>query len=241
MSESEIAEETVRDLYNNIEGMWADPWHAHTRKWLENYLRKLTPLTQGGKRVLHIGSAGDDYGLRGAVTCHVDIAEKKLNGVDGGVVGNAHQLPILPNSIDFCTCVGSVINYCKAVEVLLEIAHVLKPGGHLALEFESSESWEYLGSDVFGKGMASTRTFYAADPDCKLWVYSPKFIKKIISKYGLYVKNEDRGQVLSSLAYKFNSNEAFAGKFSSFDSIASKIPGIKNGASNIILLCQKRP
>jgi SAM-dependent methyltransferase len=240
VGESEISEETVRDLYNDLEGMWADPWHAHTRKCLENYLRKLTPLTQGGKRVLHIGSAGDDYGLRGTVTCHVDIAEKKLNGIDGGVIGNAHRLPILPNSIDFCTCVGSVINYCRAVEVLLEIAHVLKPGGYLALEFESSESWEYFGSDVFGKGIASTRTFYAADPDCKLWVYSPKFIEKIILKYGLIVKNEERSHILSSLVYRINPNEEFASKFSSLDPISAKIPVIKNGSSNVIWLCQKQ-
>ncbi|BFI95493.1 MAG: hypothetical protein RSP_10030 [Rhodanobacter sp.] len=235
-----IPTEKVRDLYNRLENMWgADHWHAHTKKWLNTYLRKQISLAEKATTVLHVGSAGVDYGLVGSMTCHVDVADKKLTGVPNAVIGDIHSLPIKPDSVDFCTCVGSVLNYCDAVVSLLQVSSVIKAGGHLVLEFETSESWEYFGSDVYNLGVTSTHTFYGGDPDCTLWIYSLTFIKEILLKHGFRVKDESRSHVLSSLIYRLTHNEKFSTKFASFDHISGKIPLLRRGASNVILLCQK--
>lgn len=145
-----IAGEKVRSLYNQLDNMWeADPWHDHTRKRLTIHLQKQAHLAETANVVLHLGSAGDSYGLQGRWSCHIDLAEKRLLGTSGAVVGDVHSLPIQRHSVDFCTCVGSVLNYCDAVVVLRQISNALKPGAHFVLEFETSDSWEFMGTPAY--------------------------------------------------------------------------------------------
>lgn len=235
-----IPREKVRNIYNQLDNMWgADPWHAHTKMWLDGFMEKKLSLATSASTVLHVGSAGEDYGLRGDLTCHVDIAEKKLSGVPGAIVGDVHSLPVADSSIDLCVCVGSVLNYCDAVVSLLALSAVVKPGGYLLVEFESSRSWEYLSSPVHRLGVTSTRTFYSGEPECTLWVYSPRFIKDIVLSRGFALKDESCAHVVSSLAYRLTKNEDLAARFGVMDALARKLPLLRDGASNIILLFQR--
>lgn len=235
-----VSREKVRTLYNQLDNMWGeDPWHMHTKKWLDGFLARQTLPAEQTQVVLHVGSAGSDYGVIGKFTCHVDIAEQKLVGVQGAVVGDVHALPIAPNSIDICTCVGSVLNYCDAVVSLLQLSAVIKPGGKLLIEFESSDSWEYLSSPAFGLGVSSARTFYSGDPECTLWLYSPRFIKDILFGRGFALIEECRAHIVSSLIYRLTKNERLAAKFSSMDRVARMVPFLRRGASNVILLFRK--
>jgi len=237
-----VSREKVRTVYNDLDNMWgADRWHAHTKAWLDHFLAKHALLSRTAQIVLHVGSAGTDYGVKGGFTCHIDVAEKKLAGVVGAIVGDVHSLPIAPGTVDLCTCVGSVLNYCDAVISLLELAAVVKPGGHLLIEFESSDSWEYIATPVYGLGVTSTLTFYSADPDCRLWVYSSRFIKDILVGRGFVVRDESRAHIVSSMVYRITKNERLAASFAVMDKIARRIPFLRRGASNIILLCQRLP
>jgi hypothetical protein len=222
--------------------MWgADRWHSHTKQWLDECMRKLDPISKEASVLLHVGSAGRDYGLRGKLTCHVDIADNTLASVPNAVIGDVHALPIAPASVDLCVCVGSVINYCDAVFSLFELCSVIKPGGHLVLEFESSGSWEYLWSDVYQQGVTTTRTFYGADSECTLWLYSTKYIKELLFTQGFMVKEESRVHVISSLVYKLTRSEGLSAKFARMDNLFRNVPLVRKGASNVIWLCQKLP
>jgi hypothetical protein len=237
-----ITGDKVRSLYNQLENMWgADSWHDHTRKSLMLHLQKQRHLAEAANVVLHLGSAGESYGLQGRRTCHIDLAEKRLLGTTGAVIGDVHALPIQPNSIDFCTCVGSVLNYCDAVVVLGQISKTLQPGAHFVLEFETSDSWEYAGTAVYRQSAALSETFYGGDQNCKLWLYSLSYIKSLLEANGLAIKAVDRSHVLSSLVYRWTKNVARAARYGRADYIAEKLPILRRGAANIILLCQKMP
>lgn len=242
MEVQRIPGEKVRSLYNKLDDMWGvDAWHDHTRKRLASNLQKHRNLAQVADLVLHLGSAGESYGLHGLRTYHVDLAEQRLIGTSGAVVGDIHALPVKSHSIDFCTCVGSVLNYCDAVVVLRQISSILKPKAHFVLEFETSDSWEYVGNTVYRQSAALTETFYGGDPDCRLWLYSFSHIKSLLKANGLAIKSTNRSHVLSSLIYRWTKNSGRAAKYGRADCISEKLPIISRGASNIILLCQKKP
>jgi len=137
--------------------------------------------------------------------------------------------------------VGSVLNYCDAVVVLREISKALKAGSYLILEFESSDSWEFMGTSVYRQSAALSSTFYGGDPDCKLWLYSFAYIKALIQANDLAIKRVGRSHVLSSMIYRLTKDVSLSAKFGVADMIAEKIPVLRHGSANVILLCQKRP
>ena len=125
--------------------MWnVDPWHQHTRRRLSEILTDVVASVAGRKRLLHLGSAGADYGINGLLTVHIDVAENLLRNVACAVVADAESLPLASHSFDCCVCVGSVLNHCDAATVIGEISRTLTIGGRLVLEFETSDSWEFL-------------------------------------------------------------------------------------------------
>jgi SAM-dependent methyltransferase len=235
-----ISGEKVRGLYNQLDDMWgADSWHDHTRKRLALHLKKCRHLAKAANVVLHLGSAGESYGLQGNWTFHIDLAEKRLRETAGAVIGDIHSLPIQPHAVNFCTCVGSVLNYCDAVVVLGQISKILKPGAHFVLEFETSDSWEYAGKAAYRQSAALSETFYGGDPNCRLWLYSLSYIKALLQANDLAIKKIDRSHVLSSLVYRWTQNDVRAARYGRVDHIAGKLPILSRGAANIILLCQK--
>jgi hypothetical protein len=236
-----IAGEKVRGLYNHLDDMWAaDSWHGHTQKRLASHLRKKQHLAANADIVLHVGSAGESYGLNGRWNCHIDLADKRLENTPNAIVGDAHALPIQPSSVDLCTCVGSVLNYCDAVVVLSQISKTLKVGSYLILEFETSDSWEFMGTSVYRRSAALSQTFYGGDPDCEIWLYSLAYIKALLTANNMVIKSVDRSHVISSLVYRLTKDVSFSAKFGAADIIAEKLPVLRRGSANIILLCQKK-
>jgi hypothetical protein len=237
-----ISGERVRSLYNQLDDMWAaDAWHGHTKKRLVSHVRKQQHLAKNADVVLHVGSAGESYGLNGRWNFHLDLAEKRLHGTPNAIIGDAHALPIRPNSIDLCTCVGSVLNYCDAVVVLGQISKALKAGAHLILEFETSDSWEFVGTPVHRRSAVLSETFYGGDPDCELWLYSLSYIRALLAANNLAINSVDRSHVLSSLVYRLSKDISLSAKFGFVDVVAERMPVLRGGAANIILLCQKKP
>jgi SAM-dependent methyltransferase len=235
-----ISKEKVKELYNGQGSIWEkDSWHAHTKRCLDEIVGSLADVAAGCNRVLHVGSAGDGYGLLGRENFHMDLAERRLSGIEGAIVGDLHQIPVAPAAIDLCTCVGNVLNYCDAAVAIAELANILVPGGWLILEFETSDSWEYFGSPAFRQSAARVETFYGDDPATALWVYSLKYASSLLTAHGLNIRRTRRVHVASSLVYKMTGRIDVASRLSVYDKVLEGVPGLSAGASNIILFCQK--
>lgn len=242
MSERRIPADEIKAFYNKTEQIWAlDDWHSRTKKRLDHELRYALPLARSADRVLHLGSAGFDYGIVGTFTAHVDLAERRLAGVQSAVVADVHRLPIGGSAIDLCLCIGTVLNYCDAAVAILEMCRVIRPGGWLVLEFETSDSWEFFGSRAFRRAAALVETFYGERTKISLWAYSVKYISGLLEAQGVMVSRISRIHILSSLAYKLFGRSEMAAKFASADVIVQVIPGLSKGASSVILFCQKDP
>lgn len=157
----------AKNLFEQIKNPWPidDPWSQHTKRSIADFVGGVAvkrPARSGDASplTLNVGSHGNMYGLGPENHFQVDIAEKSLKEIRLACVADVEILPFRSETFDIVLCVGSVINYCSAAAAIIELARVLKPGGHLVLEFETSDSLEFAFTGDLGRDATIVRTFY---------------------------------------------------------------------------------
>ena len=233
-----IESSEVANYYNRVKSVWPDSelWYQHTRDEIPRFINK-HPFNVNDY-VLNAGCGDKDYDIKGMVH-YVDIAESKIKDKPKHTVANIENLPFESNSFDGVICVGSVLNYCDAIAAISELSRVLRPKGRLILEFESSNSYEYLNTPAYSADAHIVMTTYQGEPH-KIWVYSPQYIKNIIKQSALVICKEHFFHVFSELAFHCGESEEEAARFARFDSISTLVPFVKKHGCNLILLCEKK-
>jgi ubiquinone/menaquinone biosynthesis C-methylase UbiE len=88
----------------------------------------------------------------------IEIARKNAANEDAGVVfmhGNAAELPVLKESMDFVVCRAAFKNFSEPVKAMREMLRVLKPGGTaLLIDMRRDVSIEELRKYVNGLGVS---------------------------------------------------------------------------------------
>lgn len=214
-----------------------DVWHSHTylseKKIIEHWLSKVAVENM---TILNAGSGGMEYDAQCHVI-HLDIVESYINKYDNYIVGSVENIDLPDASMDGIICVGSVINYADAQRAISEFSRVLKPSGFFIIEFERSNSAEFLGTSSHGKTLFSKDYHYNGQMH-KLWLYSEKHIRQILKFYSLKVEHFRRVHILSSLLNRFGLSEAKSAPFSYFDSVLQLIS--YHFAHNVLLLGFKK-
>lgn len=230
--------ENTREIYSSMDKVWPDNsiWYNHVHRTIINFVEKSLSQTLTNDSIyLNAGSGGSTYNLPG--TCyHVDIAENLIKDKKYHYVASIEQLPFKQHLFDSIICVGSVLNYCSALESLSEMSRVLKPGGFLILEFERSHSAELWFSNNYGK-KATLQKYEYLNNIHALWLYSEKYIRQLLKQYGFRVITKKRFHSLSAVANLILKDENKAGKLFFCDKIISPLSYFM--AHNIILLCEK--
>ena len=171
--------EEIIEHYKSINIIWpqTDRWHYYTYLTIDNFIRnqsKKQKLSSAAK-ILNLGSGGNPYCFREDNMLHVDITDVKIKNKPHFLVSNIEYLNKVTSSYDIVLCVGSVINYTDALLTIRELSRVVKSRGVIFLEFENSDSFEFILTGVFGKKASIVNTFYQGH-DEKIWVYSEKYI-----------------------------------------------------------------
>lgn len=232
----------TKKFYNEQDNVWPEDsnWYKYTTKFISDFIYneyiKITK-TNSTPVILNAGSGGSTYNISNEMW-HTDIIEGKINHFKKHIVCNVENMPFEDNFFDLCICVGSVINYCDAINVIKELLRCLKPSGKIILEFESSVTGELLFKKDFAKNIVLFNSIYL-DGYHTQWLYNPKFIINIIKKFDVEIHEICKFHVLSSSLLAFF-NEEKAYKFSKYDYIVRKIPILKNISSNVIITFSKR-
>lgn len=228
--------------YSKTTSIWShnDPWHYLTHLRIHRFISRIAKEIDAPQShsVLNVGSAGEHYDFYPSCQVHVDVVETLLQGVPHGVVADIEDLPFPDSSFLWCLCVGSVINYCSALEAISEMSRVIKPGGHLILEYETTTSFEFLGTSKYRKAVDVIDTFYQGETE-RIWGYAIPYIAEVLSKAGFIILRQEPIHVLSPLIYRISRRENISYVLAHLDSFFSRIPWIGSHSSNIILYCQK--
>lgn len=228
----------TKEVYSSLKKVWPDNnmWYSYLHNQIVKYIdSKLKPILSEKNLYLNAGSGGSIYNLPG--TCyHVDIASNLIQDLPNSFVASIEKLPFVNNTFDAIICVGSVINYCSALESISEFSRTIKKGGILILEFERSQSAELWFSKDFGK-YATLQRYRYLDDIHTLWLYSELYISNLLKQNQFMVINKKRIHSISTIINKITKNENYAGKFGCLDPLFFPVSYIT--AHNMILMCQK--
>ncbi len=231
----------ARHRYNSRPDIWLaeDPWNTYTHQRIGQVVRRLAlRLDLSDKIALNLGSGGQDYGLEAATMVHADLAELRLPRSGFSVAGTALSLPFRSDSFDFILFVGTVLNYCDAVAAISEIARVLKPGGTVLMEFESSSAAEYLGQPEFSKAaVLVSKIFHRVEEP--LWVYRPAHVASLLRAVGIEVTHDEGFHIGTGLAYLVLRSERLVMPFAGLDRLLSTSRPFRFLAANRVFLARK--
>lgn len=193
-----------------------DVWHRFTfiseKSTVESWLSK---VTKDNMVILNAGSGGTDYKIKGTII-HLDIIEAYIKSHKHYIVGSVEHINMPSQSVDGIICVGSVLNYADVQQAISEFSRILKPNGFFIVEFERSNSAEFIASKNHGK-MIFSKNYCYNNQSHLLWLYSEKHIKSILQTYHLIILKRKHIHTLSSLANRLGVPESKAAPLSRFD------------------------
>lgn len=233
------------ERYNSINTIVDDDdiWHQHTQNQIFNFIHQSinTNSLDEEFKILNVGSAGFSYGLNENNIVHLDLADKHLIHLKNSFVGDAENMPKFGQKFDLIICVGSVLNYCDPIRVINQFSENLKDNGALILEFENSYTFELLFKKNFNNTIVFTETFFDVHGDTeKLWYFSEKFIKNLLTSYDFQIISKKRFHIISPLILRITNDINYSARFIRFDKICSKIPFLNKFSSNIIYLASRK-
>ena len=211
-------ENTAKENYRESEP-WPDDdiWHSYTyiilQEHIQDYLDELQ--LKNTQVVLNAGCGKTTYKTC-ATIIHMDIIEEYINLFENYLVSSVEKIPLQDCSVDCVICVGSVINYVDIQKAMSEFSRILKPNGILILEYERSNSAEFL----FTKNYAKTvfmQTYQYNNQTHYLWMYDEKFVLQLAEFYKFCCKKKYRFHSISSLLFRLGLSEKKAAKYSKFD------------------------
>ena len=210
-------ENTAKENYKKSEPWPDDIWHSYTYKILHKHIQDYIDELQfkNTQVVLNAGCGKTTYKTC-ATIIHMDIIEEYVNLFENYLVGSIEKIPLQDCSVDCVICVGSVINYVDIQKAMSEFSRILKPNGILILEFERSNSAEFLFTKKYAKTLFM-QTYQYNNQTHYLWMYDENFVLQLAEFYKFSCKKKYRFHSLSSLFYRFGLSEKKAAKYSKFD------------------------
>lgn len=232
-----INTDDVKAIYETSDNVWPsnDMWHQHSKNEIIKCVHRMK--YSDDTYLVNAGSGGSDYGLECRIM-HVDIAENKINGFKEYIVSSVEKMPFQDEAFTDAICVGSVLNYCDALTAIHELFRVLKPSGSLILEFESSWGYEHRKSTAFMQDAEIVSLPYLGGFHNQ-WIYSPKYIRNILTTEGFQVYDEYRFHYLSGLSFSKHKDENQAARYVGYDRFCRFLPFIKKHSNNVVYCCTK--
>ncbi len=225
-------------LYGKGQAIWdpADEWNVRKRGAIDAFAKcHATALLARSQTILDAGCGSQPYDWMPARAVGLDRFWMQVAGRPNAVAGDLTRLPLASASMDTVVCVASVLNYVSAAEGIGEMARVTRQGGHLLLHFETSSSFDHLGTPRWRRSAARLETLNGGRTDT-IWVYRPAYIRALLAANGFRIVREQRFHILSALGLRLGLSQQNAARLAALD------PGLGLAsafADDVILLAEK--
>lgn len=229
-------EEKVMVNYQNYDVNSEDEWYHVVDKVINKVIyRVLHRYDRDSALILNAGSGGQTYRCKGKLV-HLDIVDTNIKQFANYLVGSVEAMPIKDNSVDILICVGSVLNYTDYQKSISEFHRVLKKNGILILEFERSNSGDFLFKREHHKSAFLQKYDYHGQEHL-LMMYNERMIIKTLKNYGYKINYRKRFHTLSTLLYRLGMNEGKVAKYAKGDWLLK--PLSYQLAHNVVLVLTK--
>jgi SAM-dependent methyltransferase len=229
----------AKSAYDATQVIWpqTDKWSSHTKKVLEEVVRRIIPRNES--IILNAGCGGNDYdiGQTTPICANLDISFRQCQDVRQSVVADIESIPFTDGVFDVVLCVGAVINYCEPYVAIPELFRVAKPGGLVIIDFETTQSAELLFSGHWGKRVSVIERKYADRSD-KTLLFSVEHIKRIVKQSGI-INKVRRYHTATAVWLRASQVAHIPDIVLSLDNFLSRAPIVRTLASNSIFVCQK--
>lgn len=206
-------------LYAQGQEIWqrGDLWNAHKRSCIERFVaQSALELIDAAGSILNAGSGGESYNWLPKTAVNSDLFLEQVKKLPQAIVSDVTSLPFSDGSFDLSICVGSVLNYVSIGEAIGELARTVKPGGHLIIHYESSNSFERWFTRSWNKAVAGITTINSFRVD-KIWVYSNRYVAEVLAEYDLIPLKAQSFHIASALASRIGLSQNAAARFAVLD------------------------
>ncbi len=176
-----------------------DIWSNHSYAEIDRFLDCIPTESYSGFG-LNAGSADIGFGIERSASdvIYLDIAYNLLPIDALSVGGDVERLPFPECGFDFILSVGAVLNYVDAAVTIAEFGRALKSGGFLILQFETTQSLEFIGTNTFRRSAEIVWTKYDGKQH-RQWVYSRAYIFNILRANGFSILRKQHYHIASPI------------------------------------------
>lgn len=229
-------EEQAKENYKNYNSDEEDLWHDITGEIINSFVNKeIDNIDNENIIILNAGSGGVSYYTKGKII-NLDIVEDNIKEFENHIVSSITDIPIKDKSVDMIICVGSVINYADIILSIKEFNRILNDDGILIIEFERSNSADFLFTKDYGKKLF-LHTYIYNEQKHPMIIYSEKYVKEILKENNFKVLKKKRFHNLSTLLTRLKVNEKISLKFCKLDFLFYPLSYFFS--HNIIIKCKK--
>lgn len=224
MDEHKKVQDIAKDNYNNS-SPWPqnDAWHSYTHQTIHNYVQHtLDSLNLSCEKIILNAGCGLTTYITSATIIYMDIVEKYVERFENHLVASIEKIPISNYSVDVIICVGSVLNYADIQKAFSEFKRVLNPKGFLIIEYERSNSAEFLFRKHYGDTVFLKKYHYNGQ-NHSLWMYNEKLVMLLSKYYGFSLIKKYRFHIISSILYRMGLPEEKAAYYSHLDTFTQLI------------------
>jgi SAM-dependent methyltransferase len=229
-----VITQNYREFYEDPD-VWNrfDRWHRVTRQRIGKAIHRLFPSGTDRLRIANIGSGGESYKLQGDRQFHVDLVIERLPK-QRSLIADIRLLPIVTATVDVVLCVGSVINHVDVAVAINELTRIVRPGGRIVLEFDSTDGLNHTFSSTAGADSAILKTFYNRRT-VVITEYSRRHVQRLLEATGVSVDVMLSFHILSAAALAFKIPPAVASALAHVDWIVDRFPPTRLRGSNLLI------
>jgi SAM-dependent methyltransferase len=160
-----------------------DEWHAYSGQRTSEIVLRYLKEAEPPKLLLNAGAGVHKLDLPGWDEIALDLFPNPLRNHRSSVCASVEAMPFDDAKFDAVVCVGEVLGYCDPARAIREFSRVLSPNGILICDFESTLSWRYWATSVYGRAAEIVTDFYNGSTE-QIWAYHPNYITNLLTTFG---------------------------------------------------------
>jgi SAM-dependent methyltransferase len=167
-----------------------DGWHTYSGQKTNAFVRQQVSLLRTkSHRLLNAGAGCYQLQLPMWEEFSVDLFTAPLGKRERSICASVELLPFVSNAFDCVICVGEVLAYCDPARAISEFARVLAPSGLLICDFGNSRSIRYYFTSAYGRSADIVTDYYNGSSE-RVWVYSPDYIREVLTSHDFQITTE---------------------------------------------------